>query len=337
MVSQPWVVGTTLEVVLPDMFEVPAVCTAVPLVPWVSPLHLECNRTGDRGVVVTFGSHLDSGQAVGMRLAPFRLPPDFDAVHPGFRAFPKVHDTVQPMSLNIRLVASRPSTDPTELPAAGDACHPAVWSCGLHPSGWAMDVAIRPSRHKFASMRVDVLGDDPYRARTGRASVQFSLESPLLLGGELTDVLILSPPYGYSLLGVLGSSLQVRRTRAETAQLNLLADIPLADGVHLGGPVSVLRVPNLIGNLSTGLTYTVDVSFAFPSSGVEPSIADASSDGATACSDMWGFAIESAGEHLAAAFTPSAPLAFRDFKDTFYPLFESDNNLVPRTMFLHRF
>merc|ERR1740122_365225 len=101
------------------------------------------------------------------------------------------HDTVQPMPLNVRLRAVQPHSGGEEPLDADDACHPAVWSCGLHPLGWpATSVVLRPSRYAFSLLRLVTQHADPYDVRrlhsanlevihTQASSGQLNIEKPL--------------------------------------------------------------------------------------------------------------------------------------------------------------
>ncbi|CAJ1456900.1 unnamed protein product, partial [Effrenium voratum] len=252
-------------------------------------------------VFLNFTAPLPAGAAVGLRLSPFALPSSYADVHPG-----SSEPLVQPMSLNIRLESVPEGTDTV------DACHPAVWACGLYPFG---GLVLRPSKSRFASFQVEVSGT--------WAMLRFAVNATLQFLGNPQDVLKISPPYGYSVLAVYGSSLQALRRREASGQLNRqeVVDLPSAIEtsrgsflVELDGMSSsakAVQVTNLYGTVMAQQEHYVNLSLMLPESGVEPSLFDPTdrSPNRSACANAWGISLEAAGEPAATAFARGNLLA----------------------------
>ncbi|CAJ1446374.1 unnamed protein product, partial [Effrenium voratum] len=177
-----WDANSAALLRFPQAFDLPT-CEVQPLTPWLQ--QVSCS-SGSGMVFLNFTAPLPAGAAVGLRLSPFALPSSYADVHPG-----SSEPLVQPMSLNIRLESVPEGTDTV------DACHPAVWACGLYPFG---GLVLRPSKSRFASFQVEVSGT--------WAMLRFAVNATLQFLGNPQDVLKISPPYGYSVLAVYGSSLQ---------------------------------------------------------------------------------------------------------------------------------
>eukprot|EP00439_Symbiodinium_sp_Y106_P025215 s3325_g3.t1 len=105
---------STLLLKLPEAFPHPESCDAVPLTPWLRLDEVSCAVNGTE-VFVHFAAYLGAGAALSLRLAPFPLPVDFDAVRPGSASW---LNPVEPRSLNVRLESVGPG-------GYTDACHPA--------------------------------------------------------------------------------------------------------------------------------------------------------------------------------------------------------------------
>eukprot|EP00928_Gymnodinium_smaydae_P043742 TRINITY_DN29255_c0_g1_i1.p1 TRINITY_DN29255_c0_g1~~TRINITY_DN29255_c0_g1_i1.p1 ORF type:complete len:969 (+),score=195.40 TRINITY_DN29255_c0_g1_i1:84-2990(+) len=319
-----WRSGAILEVTLPSSFVTPGDCAARPLTPWLAPRDVSCRGAGAAAqagsVEVHFAPPLPSGAAVGVRLTPFRIPSNYEDVHPGVYVWPTTHDTIAPKSLNVRLRVRQPS-----LPAVpGDACHPPVWACGLRRTGWPDDLEIRPSRLRFSAADVIV---DSRALGPATALVEFVLPETLTFDGSLREELVLMPPYGYVVRGLQSSNLFTLQHVVSSGQLNMKRPTQLDEvarersgafivngSVEDGGAGVALRVQRLVGTLQKNQRYYLSVAIELPSdAAAEPSVLEPTrfASKRSGCANAWGLALQSAeGERLVSAFMWANPLAF---------------------------
>eukprot|EP00927_Polykrikos_kofoidii_P025447 TRINITY_DN22847_c0_g3_i1.p1 TRINITY_DN22847_c0_g3~~TRINITY_DN22847_c0_g3_i1.p1 ORF type:complete len:1062 (+),score=121.78 TRINITY_DN22847_c0_g3_i1:280-3186(+) len=239
VVAQAWRHGSELEVGLPEAFEVPSACLVRPLTPWLDEQRLSCRADVFKHLIwVRSDAALPINASVGLRLTPFRLPRNFSDLHPGRHVWPVAFDTIHPRSLNIVLRIAQIPGDPRP----SDACHPAVWSCGLFPMGWtAASVLIRPSRMQFenSSVRIGVGGASAAAAHAwalhesvsaeaaasvdgaGWAVVEFSMPVAVEFDGKADEALILTAPFGYALHGIHASNLYALQLDPSFGQLEV--------------------------------------------------------------------------------------------------------------------
>lgn len=218
---------------------------------------------------------------------------------------------MQPASLNIRLQMDPAAHGASDIQKGHDACHPAVWSCGLHPAAWGSHgVVIRPSRYAFASAAVFTGHELP--GRRGWALIEFEANISWMFDGALHDVLLVIPPEGYQFHRVHATNLQVLHQSASVGQLAIAETVSLAETAHLEEPSEYLLVSNLHVNLSAGQRYFINISFSLPDTGLEPSLMDPTEQesGRSACTNAWGISLKSDNEHVFSTFLPAQPLAY---------------------------